>query len=312
MPMGVERFGLIEWSDRGALFDSRPTTLPIASYFHRGACGRRAASFDVICCITMVLIPLLVASATLAVHPQAATIVGCASDASGDRLPRASVTVSGAGVRLDEEAGADGCFHVTGVPVGSYRVTIRLLGFNNLTRDNVVVAPGAQAEINVVMALSGICECVSDRTARSLAALFNQADAVVDIALAGPADEPAPPGSYRHVGAVREVLKMSARREGVSSLSIAQNQASGAALPYDVGQEMVAFLIDVPRSTVFRILNDDPQLARDSAAAQDDPAIVFLVRDRRIERAPRAFARYVGAPVDALLEELRAIAAAAR
>ena len=40
----------------------------------------------------------------------------------------------------------------------------------------------------------------------------------------------------------------------------------------------------------------------------DTRAMAFLIHDGRIHRAPSDFARYVGLPVDRVLDELRAIA----
>ena len=38
-----------------------------------------------------------------------------------------------------------------------------------------------------------------------------------------------------------------------------------------------------------------------------DPAVVFLVEDGRIQRAPSEFSRYIGMPLAAFLEELRSL-----
>jgi hypothetical protein len=58
-------------------------------------------------------------------------------------------------------------------------------------------------------------------------------------------------------------------------------------------------------SNAFVISNDDPGLA--VHRGEDTPAIVFLVRDGRIERAPSDFSRCVGMQIDLFLEELRAL-----
>ena len=60
------------------------------------------------------------------------------------------------------------------------------------------------------------------------------------------------------------------------------------------------------RSSEFMITNDEPGLAVPTGSS--DPAIAFLIQNGHIQRAPPEFARYVGMPLDAFLDELRALA----
>jgi hypothetical protein len=85
---------------------------------------------------------------------------------------------------------------------------------------------------------------------------------------------------------------------------VIQNQRRGAPGPYDVGQEAVVFLRS-SGADALRITNDEPGLA--VPAGSHDPSLAFLVRDGRIQRAPPEFSRYAGMPLDAFLEELRAL-----
>jgi hypothetical protein len=54
------------------------------------------------------------------------------------------------------------------------------------------------------------------------------------------------------------------------------------------------------------ITNDEPGLAVPTGSS--DSAIAFLIQDGHIQRAPSGFSRYVGMPLDAFLDELRALA----
>jgi hypothetical protein len=43
-------------------------------------------------------------------------------------------------------ADAGGCYELKHLPIGSYRVTARLTGFDNATRDGVTIAPGVLSD----------------------------------------------------------------------------------------------------------------------------------------------------------------------
>jgi hypothetical protein len=185
----------------------------------------------------------------------------------------------------------------------SYRVTARLAGFDNVTRDRLVLAPATVTRLDFVMRVSSICECIG-LGGRSLAEQWDHADAVLHVRLTDSEPAPStPPGYYRHSATVISTVKQSTgpRPAGIFVL---QNQRSGAPGPYDVGQELVAFLAS-SGSDAFYIANDQPELV--VPIGSYDPAIVFLVQDSRIQRAPPKFSRYVGMPIDSFIEELRAL-----
>jgi hypothetical protein len=85
---------------------------------------------------------------------------------------------------------------------------------------------------------------------------------------------------------------------------VIQNQRSGVPGPFDVGQELVAFL-ESSGAEAFRITNDEPGLAVPTGSR--DPSMAFLVQDGRIQRAPSEFSQYVGMPIAAFLDELRTL-----
>jgi hypothetical protein len=65
----------------------------------------------------------------------------------------------------------------------------------------------------------------------------------------------------------------------------------------------VVFL-EAQGSDAFRITNDTPELGVPGRGSEHI-AMVFLVRDGRIQHAPSEFSRYVGQPIGAFLGELR-------
>jgi hypothetical protein len=85
---------------------------------------------------------------------------------------------------------------------------------------------------------------------------------------------------------------------------VIQNQRSGATGPYDIGQELVAFL-EIAGADTFRVTNDEPGLA--VAGESHGVAMAFLVKDGRIQRAPAEFNRYVGMPIAVFQAELRTL-----
>jgi hypothetical protein len=207
-------------------------------------------------------------------------------------------------VQLATTADASGCYELKDVPSGSYRVTARLPGFDNVTRDAVNIVTGSVARLDVAMRVSPICECVRVG-GTTLAEQWGRADAVLHVRLSASEAQPATPvGYYRHVATVIEALKQPAAPLEVP-VSVLQNQRSAAPGPYDIGQELVMFLRSWG-SGEFTITNDEPGLA--DSTASSDPAMAFLIQDGHIQRAPPDFSRYVGMPLDALLDALRALA----
>jgi iron complex outermembrane receptor protein len=72
------------------------------------------------------LLALLLATPLAA---QAGTLQGTVSDSSGVTLPNASISVEGAGLRAT--TGASGGYEIRGVPVGSFTVRVRLIGYQS-------------------------------------------------------------------------------------------------------------------------------------------------------------------------------------
>jgi hypothetical protein len=153
------------------------------------------------------------------------------------------------------------------------------------------------------MNVSAICECVR-LGGTTLAEQWDHADAILHVRLSASASQPTTPvGYYRHLATVIDALKKPAGPLK-APVFVLQNQRSAAPGPYDIDQELVMFLRSWD-SSGFMITNDEPGLAIPTGSS--DPAVVFLIQDGHIQRASSDFSRYVGMPLDALLDELRAL-----
>jgi hypothetical protein len=232
----------------------------------------------------------------------AGSLVGCASDTMTRRFPGVTVVAKSGRLQWTTTADADGCYELKDLPSGSYRVTARLPGFDNVIRDGVEVVPRSVARLDFGMRVSAICECVR-LGGTTLAEQWDHADAVLHVRLSASESQPTTPvGYYRHLSTVIDALKKPAASLE-TPVFVLQNQRSAAPGPYDIGQELVVFLRSLG-SSGFVITNDEPGLAVPTGSS--DPAIAFLIQDGRIQRAPSEFSRYVGMPLDAFLGELRA------
>ena len=182
-------------------------------------------------------------------------------------------------------------------------MTGRLAGFDNVTRDGVTIPSTDVARMDFVMRVSAICECVR-LGGTTLAEQWDYADAVLHVRLSASESQPTTSvGYYRHVATVIDALKKPAVPLK-TPVFVLQNQRSAAPGPYDVDQELVMFLRSWGSSGLM-ITNDEPGLAVPTGSS--DPAMAFLIQDGHIQRAPSDFSRYVGMPLGAFLDELRAL-----
>ena len=140
-------------------------------------------------------------------------VTGCLRDVTDQPLPRATVTATAAGTKVTILADAGGCFEFTELPPNVYRVTARMPGLDNTTRDNVAVVAGQVQRVDLVTGPSIICECLSN--ANTLRELFDRADAVIYLRILDPTnDQPVRRRYFRQRAAILDVLK---RHDGVVS-----------------------------------------------------------------------------------------------
>jgi len=103
---------------------------------------RRVAALVVLGVAAIVAVPA-VASA------QTGVLTGVVSDSAKTPLPGAQVTL--VGTRFGATSGMDGRYRVVGVPAGSYSVRVQRIGAKAQTFENVTIAAGAEATLDVTM-----------------------------------------------------------------------------------------------------------------------------------------------------------------
>jgi hypothetical protein len=155
------------------------------------------------------IVALTTAVQVAAQTPATGSLAGCISDAAGYRVPGVTIVVKADGIQRQTTADTTGCYNMTDLPPASYRVTARLLGFDKVTRDQIILAAATATHLDFVMRLSPICDCVRITPPRTLAEAWARADAVLHVRIAEP--EPGSSiqsGSYRHVAMVLHALNI--------------------------------------------------------------------------------------------------------
>jgi hypothetical protein len=87
-----------------------------------------------------------------------ATLVGTVTDSSGARLPNAQVEVNAAatGLRRTVKTDASGSYAVSGLPIGSYQVTVSADGFKGKKYNDLMLAVGETRSVDVVLEVGGV------------------------------------------------------------------------------------------------------------------------------------------------------------
>ena len=108
--------------------------------------------------LAFVIVVALAAQGPSKAPPATGSLVGCASDTMTQRLPGVAVIAKSGRAHSTATADAAGCYELKDLPSGSSRVTARLPGFDNVTRDAVGIVPGSVARLDFAMRVSAICE----------------------------------------------------------------------------------------------------------------------------------------------------------
>ena len=90
-------------------------------------------------------------------------IEGTVSDASGARLPGATVTLVNTGTNFTRDlvTDADGRFRGLLLPLGTYRLTVTLSGFSIYTQEGIELVVGQTANIPIVLQLASVQEQIT-------------------------------------------------------------------------------------------------------------------------------------------------------
>ncbi|MGE3343664.1 MAG: carboxypeptidase regulatory-like domain-containing protein [Vicinamibacterales bacterium] len=112
----------------------------------------------------MLLVAAMIGMTAGSANAQAiGSIFGKATDSSGGVLPGVTVTVSGGALQqpLTQVTTESGAYQFPVVPIGNYTVTFELTGFKRVSRQNVPVTSGFNAEINATMEVGAMTEEVT-------------------------------------------------------------------------------------------------------------------------------------------------------
>lgn len=128
-------------------------------------------------CVTLLL-------TVMAAAQQAGSIAGSVQDASGNALPRATVSlVDSAGISIHQTtADAQGRYSFSAVLPGTYQIKASALGFSPAARSNVVVTAGKTLDLSLQLAVGSVAQqvIVSGADADSIAATEAPVSAPLD------------------------------------------------------------------------------------------------------------------------------------
>ena len=111
----------------------------------------------------LLLVCAFALSAAAAGAQTTGAVRGEVRDPSGALVPGAALTATLVGTDTSRAAttDADGAYEIPELPVGTYTVTVRAMGFKTYTESDVVVTIGHVAVVDVVLALGGASETIS-------------------------------------------------------------------------------------------------------------------------------------------------------
>src|SRR5215510_4865249 len=107
---------------------------------------------------------LLVASAASAQSVSSGVIRGKVADETGGALPGVTVSATSPALlvpQLVAVTDAQGNYAIPELPIGEYRVSYDLTGFQRMVRENIIIAAGFNAEINVQLKVGSVQETVT-------------------------------------------------------------------------------------------------------------------------------------------------------
>lgn len=104
---------------------------------------------------------------------QTAGVSGTITDQSGAVVPGATVTLTGANLRLSTSSGPRGDYAFAGVAPGTYDITISLAGFADATRKGIVVANTAVVVPGITITLARLGETVVVSASKTPSALID-------------------------------------------------------------------------------------------------------------------------------------------
>jgi hypothetical protein len=121
-------------------------------------CGRLTAILSLI----LAVLTFLVCASPVRAAEVTASITGTVTDSTGAVIPSCSVTLTNTGTNVSRtiQAGGDGSYLFTLVPIGSYRVTVEQSGFRKYVHDGIVLNVNQNAKLDIVLQVGASSQVV--------------------------------------------------------------------------------------------------------------------------------------------------------
>jgi len=232
------------------------------------------------------------------------TIAGCVSDVAGGAIPGATIAARTQAIQRTTTTDRSGCFELRELEPGPYRVVATLAGFQNFTRDPVLVSRGSVTRLTMTLTVAPLCDCAHSPPPKTLAEAWSRADVAMHIQiLSGESYLLSSSMYYRHDVRVLHSFRRDPTmlRIGGATTSVLEMQFGGSPEPYEPRKELVIFPRWLPQANAFLGLGTTGPNCCNNAET------VFEVESGRISSAPELLKHYVGMPIDVFLQELRTL-----
>ena len=170
----------------------------------------------------LVLTVSTVLALTMAAHAQTRSVAGTVVDETGVALPAVTVVLTGPSSQEMEITGGAGGYRFENIPPGTYRLSVRLSGFSEATRDNIVVGTADVTVPPIELSIAPLSEVVVVSASRSESALID-APATMTV-LSGAALELNPTQNY--VDLLRSVPGMNMIQMSARDINLTSRQAT--------------------------------------------------------------------------------------
>ncbi|MBS1811036.1 MAG: TonB-dependent receptor [Acidobacteria bacterium] len=114
-------------------------------------------AIGILCCTFLLLLAAPIAMA----QETTGNIEGTVSDATGARVPNATIKVEGAAFTRTTTSGEDGFFRILQVPPGIYKVTVSATNFSSTVAESVSVVLGKSTELTFSLKAGSVSEAVT-------------------------------------------------------------------------------------------------------------------------------------------------------
>jgi len=118
-------------------------------------------------CLALAALTLVICATPASAAEITATMTGSVTDSTGAVIPNCSVTLTNTGTNVSRsiQAGSDGTYLFTLIPIGAYRLSVEQSGFRKYVHDGIVLNVNQNAKLDVVLqvgASSQVIEVTGD------------------------------------------------------------------------------------------------------------------------------------------------------